>query len=438
MKSLKYMYNLIIPCLLLPLLITGCFFRTPAPPNWSSIDTSSLEDQLTLEKCLELAKNNQIQAVQWKARLDAAHAELRQSKILPNPALGITWEDIGLEDELYKSLATVTYEISYPILFWWTYPEKIKAAKLNQLAEQTAVLSEKRQLEIDIASAYFNIVAEQRKVALSEEIAKGYSELFRLAQKQNQQGDVSGFSLEQARLEMNKAESELMEAKNQLRTDQMSFAFALGFDHPYYPVLVDCGYKYLYPEGIANDKEDLTESELDAAVQRDYEYIANKIASEYVASKLRIEKLNAIPFADASGSGGLKKSPEGDSKTYSAEIPIPLFDHNQAAIESAYAELRTAQADEEKARRDAIAKITASWEQYQALAWKWEQYSSGSGDLAEKNSKAAARLYEMGQISYSEMLQAQRNYKNIQMEAVDDWRDLCNASWTLSIILGKR
>ncbi len=104
-------------------------------------------------------------------------------------------------------------------------------------------------MEIDIASAYFNIVAEQRKVALSEEIAKGYSELFRLAQKQNQQGDVSGFSLEQARLEMNKAESELMEAKNQLRADQMSFAFALGFDHPYYPVLVDCGYKYLYPEG---------------------------------------------------------------------------------------------------------------------------------------------------------------------------------------------
>jgi len=393
---------------------------------------------LTLEKCLELAKSNQIRVVQWKARLDAAHAELRQSKILPNPAFGIEWEDIGLEDELGKSLSAVTYGVSYPILFWLTYPEKIKAAKLNQMAEKNAVLSEKRQLEIDIASAYFNIVAEQRKVVLSEEIAKGYSELFRLAQKQNQQGDVSGFSVEKARLEMNKAESELMDAQNQLKVDQMSFAFALGFDHPYYPVLVDCGYKYLYPEGIANDKEDLAESELDAAVQKDYDYIAKQIASEYAASKLRIEKLNAIPFADASGSGGLKKSPEGDSKTYSAEIPIPLFDHNQAAIESTYAELRTAQADEEKARRDAIVKITSSWEQYRALAWKWEQYSNGSGSLAENNSKAAARLYEMGRMSYSEMLLARDEHKNIQMEAVDTWRDLCTASWTISIILGKR
>jgi outer membrane protein, heavy metal efflux system len=376
--------------------------------------------------------------VQWNARLDAAHAELRQSKILPNPSLGISWEDIGLEDELGASISTVTYGISYPILFWWSYPEKIKAAKLNQLSEQTAVLSEQRQLEIEIASAYFNIIADQRKAALAEDIAKAYSELFRLAQKQNQLNDISGFSLEQASLEMNKAESDLKAAKNTLRTDQMSFAFALGADHPLYPVLADCGDAYIHPKGISLDKIELTEDDLNTALQKDYDYMSKQIAADYAASKLRIEKLNAIPLVDVSGSAGKKDSPEGDSTTYSLDIPIPLFDRNQAGIERAYTELRTAQAEEEKARRDAIAKITTSWEQYRALSWKWEQYSSSSSQLAEKNSKTAARLYEMGRISYSELLQSQSNYKNIQMEAVNDWRDLCTSSWEISLIFVKR
>ena len=438
MLRLKYAYSLTAIYLLLSIWMNACALRTPAPPKWTSINASSLEGQLTLEKCLELAKTNDIQVVQWKARLDAAHAELRQSKILPNPSLGITWEDIGLKNEIGASISTITYGISYPIFFWWSYPEKIKAAKLNQLAEQTAVLSEQRQLEIEIASAYFNIVADQRKAALSEDIAKSYSELFRLAQKQNQQGDISGFSLEQAKLEMLKAESDLKDAQNTLAADRMSFAFALGADHPFYPVLVDCGGKYIYPEGVPINKEDLTEEDLNAGVQKDYDYMEKQIAADYAASKLRIEKLNAIPLVDASGSGGLKKSPEGDSKTYSLDVSIPLFDRNQAGIESAYAALRTAQADEEKARRDAIANITTKWKEYRTLAWKWEQYSSGSSQLAEKNSKTAARLYEMGRISYSELLQFQRDYKSTQMDSIDDWSDLCAASWTLSSILGKR
>jgi cobalt-zinc-cadmium efflux system outer membrane protein len=438
MKPLKRIYSLIVLCLLFSFWSAGCALQTPAPPKWTTIDPSALEGQLTLEKCLELAKNNQIQVVQWKSRLDAAHAELRQSKILPNPTLGISWEDIGLEDELGKSVSTVAYGISYPIFFWWTYPEKIKAAKLNQLSEQTAVLSEQRQLETEIASAYFNIVAGQKKLSLAEDILDNYSELLRLAKKQNQLNEISGLSLEQARLEMLRAESDLQDAQSQLRADQMSFAFALGADRPFYPVLMDCEEKYIHPEGIPLDNNELTEEDLNEGLQNDYDYISKQIAADYAASKLRIEKLNAIPLVNVSGSAGKKDSPEGDSTTYSVDIPIPLFDRNQAGIESAYAELRTAQAEEEKARRAAIEKITTKWEEYRTLAWKWEQYSKNSNQLAEKNSRTASRLYEMGRISYTEMLQSQHEYKTIQIEAADDWRDLCTASWEISLIFVKR
>jgi len=393
---------------------------------------------MTLETCLDLANKNDIQVAQWKARMDVARAGISQSRTLPNPSLGISWEDVGLKDAAGASISSVTYGISYPVLFWWSRGLKIKAAKINQLSEEAAIHSEQRQLEIEVASAYFNLVADQRKAALTKDISKSSSEAFRLAQKQSGQNEISGFSLEQARLEMTRAESDYKEAQNTLRADQLSFAFALGADRPFYPAVVDCEDKYLHPEGISSANESLTDETLKAAVDKDPDYIQKRLATNYAVVKLGIEKRNIIPFTDASASGGKKDSPEGNSKTYSLDIAIPLFDWNNAGIKTANAELRAAQADEEKARRDAIAGITTKWELYRTLAWKWEQYSNNSNQLAEKNIKTASRLYEMGRLTYTELLQSQRDYRNTQIEAVDTWQQLNVASWDLSVALGKQ
>jgi outer membrane protein, heavy metal efflux system len=436
MQNLKYISNLVL-ILLFAVCVAGCSTSKPAI-KWTPLDTSAFSEPLTLKQCLDLAKKNDVRAAQWKARLQTAHAGLTQARAFPNPTLAITWDDVGLKNDAGVSISTVTYGITYPIMFWWSRGLKIKAAKINKQSEEAAVNSEKRQLDIEIASAYFNLVADQRKVALTEDISKGAGELFRLAQKQSGFNDISAFALEQARLEMNKAESDLKEAQNKLRADQLSFAFALGADHPFYPAVADCGDEYLHPEGISTETEKLSDDALKTAVDKDPDYVQKQLAADYVAAKLGIEKLNSIPLADTVASGGPKTSDEGNSSAYSLEVPIPLLDRNKAGRENAHAELLSAQADEEKARRDAIAGITSKWDLYHTLTWKWEQYSNNSNQLAEKNSKTASRLYEMGRLSYTELLQSQRDYKNVQIDAVDTWQQLNTASWELSAALGKQ
>jgi outer membrane protein, multidrug efflux system len=437
MQNIKHIHRLIVLVLLFALFMAGCSISKPAI-KWTPLDTSALSKPLTLKQCLDLAKKNDIRTAQWKARLQTAHAGLTQARAFPNPTLAITWDDVGLKNDAGVSISTVTYGITYPIMFWWSRGLKIKAAKINQQSEEAAINSEKRQLDIEIASAYFNLVADQRKVALTENIAKGADELFRLAQKQNGFNDISGFALEQARLEMNKAESDLKDAQNKLRADQLSFAFALGADHPFYPTVADCGDEYLYPENIPAKNEMFSDEELKTAVDKDPDYVQKQLAADYAAAKLGIEKLNIFPLADTVASGGPKKSADGDSSAYSVEAPVPLLDQNKAGRENAHAELLSAQADEEKARRDAIAGITSKWNLYRTLAWKWEQYSNNSNQLAEKNIRTASRLYEMGRLTYTELLQSQRDYRNTQIEAVDTWQQLNVASWDLSAALGKQ
>jgi outer membrane protein TolC len=426
----------VVLCLLFFVCIAGCSTTKPSI-KWTPLDASAFSQPLTLDQCLDLAKKNDIRTAQWKARLQAAHSGLTQSRVLPNPTLAISWDDVGLKNEAGVSISTVTYGITYPIMFWWTRGLKIKAAKINQQSEEAAIASERHQLEIEIASAYFNLVADQRRVKLNEGIAKGADELFRLAQKQSGFNEISGFALEQARLEMNKAESDLKEAQNKLHADQLAFAFALGADHPFYPAVADCNDEYLHIQNLSSDNEKLTDELLKAAVDKDPDYVQKQLAADYAAAKLGIERLNSFPLGDIVASGGPKKSDEGNSAAYSVEGTVPILDQNKAGRENANAELLSAQADEEKTRRDAIAGITSKYELYRTLAWKWDQYSNSSNQLAEKNVKTASRLYEMGRLTYSELLQAQRDYRTTQLEAVDTWQQLSTASWDLSAALGR-
>ncbi len=435
MQHLKYIHRLMAAALSFAFFMTGCATHK-LEVQWTPLDASAFSNPLTLEQCLDLAEKNDIRTAQWKARLQTAHAGLTEARALPNPTLALTWDDIGLKDEAGVSVSSLTYGVTYPIMFWWSRGLKIKAAKINQESEAAAVASEKRQLAIDMASAYFNLVADQRRVALEENIAKDAGEQYRLAVEQGSLNDISAFAVEQARLDMAKAESDFKETQHQLRTDQLSFAFALGADHPVYPAVVDCGDDYLQPEGVSAQDETLSEGALKAAVEKDPDYVQKKLAADYAAAKLGIEKENSIPLADTVASGGPKVSDEGNSSAYSLEVPIPLLDWNKAGRENAHAQLLTSMADEEQARRDAVSKITSSYESYRALAWKWTQYASGASEQAEKNSKSNIRLYEMGRISYGEMLQSQRDLISVRLEAVDTWQQLSTAAWELGIMMG--
>lgn len=417
--------------------MAGCATTTPPPPKWTPLDTSSLSEPLTLQKCLELAQKNDIRAAQWQARMGTAKAELRQSKMLPNPTFSPSWDDVGLKDDTGVDLSNLTYGFSFPIFFWWPQSKKIEAAKANQMLEEAAIHSEQRQLAIEVAAAYFKLVADQRKVKLAEELLKISNESIRLVQKQNELGLVSDLNVEQARAERIKSESDLADFQSQLRLDQLAFAFALGADRPFYPVFADCGDECLHLPGIAAESESVSEEIVQAAVQSDPGYQEKKAATLYAAAQVHVEKRSAIPLADVAGSAGPKDAPEGTGSAYSLDIPIPIFDQNQAGIQRAESELQKAYADEEQARRDAVAAITQAWEQYRALAKKWNQFSLVLCQTADKNKNAAVKLFDAGRIPYSELLLAERDNQQAQLDAVADWQELSAAAWTLSCFLGK-
>ena len=139
-----------------------------------------------------------------------------------------------------KSLSSLTYGFSYPILFWWPREKKIAVAEANRLAEEAAQRLEERTLASEIATAYFTVVADQRKVDTAADLIKIADESMRLVLKKKELNISSDYDIQQIRSEHTKAESDFEGAKATLRQDQLAFAFALGADKPMFPKVVDC------------------------------------------------------------------------------------------------------------------------------------------------------------------------------------------------------
>lgn len=418
--------------------LSGCAADSTATPEWKPLDVSKLGEPLTLEQCLELIRQNDIHLAQWKARLDMAHAELISAKTIPNPTFGPSWDDMGLRDEEGESISNLTYGFSYPIFFWLPRNKEIAAAKAHSQAEMEGVLSEQRQLTIEVASAYFGLVADQRKIKLSENLLQLTGESMRLVSKQKELQIASDYDLERVQVEQLKAESDLLEASNQLRLDQLSFAFALGADRPFYPDVTDCNDDFIQSLKSLISNEEIPASVIETALQANPDWREKKAALVAAENQLLAENRKAIPLADTAASAGPKDAPEGWGSAFSFEIPIPLFNWNRGGISRAKAELTAAQAEEEKARRGAIAVVTQAWERYRSLAIQWNQYTKSITELAQKNEQAASRLFEEGQIEYEDFLIAQRDNKQAQLDALNIWLDTSSAAWILSCVLGQR
>ena len=415
--------------------LSGC--ATPPAPKWKPLDASTLAQPLTLEQCLQLALQNDIQVVQWKARFDMAHAELISAKALPNPSFSPSWDDVGLRDDTGRNIASLTYGISYPIFFWWPRAQKIAVAKANRQVETGKIRSEQRQLTIEVASAYFGLVAEQRKEKIVEHLLKLASESMRLVQKKRELKMASDYEVERVRAEQLQAERDLSEARSQLRLDQLVFAFALGADQPLFPNVVDCGDTYTQFMKDALLNETLPDCLMEDALQADPGWREKRAAVKAAENQLQMEYRLALPLTDTTVSIGPKDAPEGLGSAFSLEVPIPLFNWNRGAIRRAEAGLRTVQAEEEKSRRTVVAVVSQAWERYRALAIQWNQYTKSITELAQKNEQAAFELFAAGQIGYGELLIAQRDNKQAQLSALITWRDTSTVAWMLSCALGQ-
>jgi len=291
-----------------------------------------LGEELTVASAVRLAllHNRNLQAVYQE--LGIAQAELVQAGLLPNPVLSAnvrfgvgpgTGAELGLVQELISILQI---------------PLKKRVAAANLERAKVEVAGAVLDLVLDVKAAFYELQAAQQMLELRRSVADatGFSRL--VAERQHEAGNLSDLELrtEQALHEESKVELAIAEAA--VLEDRETLNALLGL----------WGGQTTWSIGArlpSLPREDLSGKGLESrAVAQRLDLVVARTQGLSQVAQLRLNRFyGLIP----SGSTGVTSEREPDDGIWhlgpSIDVPLPIFDQNQALIASTAARLRASE-----------------------------------------------------------------------------------------------
>ncbi|MBK7643706.1 MAG: TolC family protein [Planctomycetes bacterium] len=383
---------------------------------------------LTRARCVELALESVPNAATWRARLERAQAALAGAKRLPNPSLALNFEDFGIPGIASSAPVQTTLMLGEALADVASRKRRTRAAEHELAAEEARLVAERDQLAAEVSAAYDELVAARARVEID-------AELTQIAQ--TQQTAVARFVEvgESPRLELEKAQAELLDAQMQAARDEsaarareIELAFALGFERPLSLALSE----ELTP-ALAQEHEGL-EAQLERATQRSPALGAAKEDYEAALERAHLAA-SGVRFLPTVRAG--PRTVGGDTLAVAEiETELPLFDQRQSERSAASAELLAAAAAVRAAAHELARSVSIASAAITAARTRLEEQAQ---PLAEQRASIRARTqqqFEAGEASYLELVNARRDEVQARAGVLEAQLELAHARTELARVLG--
>lgn len=138
-------------------------------------------------------------------------------------------EPVGFNDQFKNNFSKVVgFNFSLPILAGWSRMNNIANSKIQQQIRTLELDNQKNRLRQDIQQAYNNAKAAQESYIANDKSAAAARKSFDVYQKRFDVGLANTFELQQARTNLLRAESQLIQAKYTYVLDLKILDFYLG------------------------------------------------------------------------------------------------------------------------------------------------------------------------------------------------------------------
>ena len=335
------------------------------------------------------------------------------ARALPNPALTASYS---------KSTPQYHFAVDLPIDFFWLRGTRVGAARYGQRAAQLRFVYERASIALDVDTTYTRALATRARAELSRRTAADADSLRRMVAARRDAGDASDLDVELATVTAGQlANTAAGDSLNYVST-VLALQAILGLSGDRMSVV---------PTDSLASPDDTTFASggvplLVAAAE------ASLAQARNTASLQRRSFLGATSIT-----GGFEtRDPGGTGNqilpTFGIAVPLPFFDRNRGAIAEAVANQRRAEAELTLARIESQTRIT------QALNERRNALARLARDRALVTS--ANRLIAMSMTAYREgasalpnVLEAQRNARDVLAQYVEDLAALWTATASLRV-----
>lgn len=359
------------------------------------------ERQISLDDAERLLIENNLELKVKRTELKRYDAEAIGAGLLPNPTMSYRVESLKNGDREIEE----TYSISQSIDIVGKRGLRIEAALKRKNVQYLLYEQDMRNSIAMMKHVYYKIILLKENAS----VIKGFHEKFigmedRMA-KRLEAGDVAEVELMRLRSERKKLERLIAGMGLEIRAEQRNLAMLLNL--PFEDMTLK---EKLYYEPITFDKEDL----LNLAMEKSMGIKAASALVDAANTSLKLSKKEAVMPVDIEA--GYKKRTGGfNGFVFGISIPLPLFNRNQDAIASAAAELDAEKVREELIKKRLLNKINLLLDRMTSLSARIADTSKQVKN-AREITNIVALLYEEGEASLVEMLDAVRAEAELSME----------------------
>jgi len=293
------------------------------------------------------------------------------------------------------------------------------ACREISLAEQRFE-AQRRRVLTDVRMGYYDVLCAQIRLELTQELVRIGNQATRAAENlfASEEGNRRDFL--QARIDSQSALNFLEQARHRHLAAWRMLATVLGTpDMP--------------PTNVAGELDDPV---LELAWQESLERLLSE-SPEISAAWVEVERaqwavdrayVESVPDVNLQGVIQHDNSTGSSNGSLLVSIPIPVLDRNQGGIRQAEYELVAAQHAAERVELGLQRRLAPAFERYSTGRSRVDNYSGGILRDAEESLDLTRQGYQAGEISFLNLLTAQRTYFQANLDYVEALCDMWSAS----------
>ena len=386
-----------------------------SPGTAASANTRA--DSLTLADAQARARRASPQLAAARAAVAAAAGLERQARSISNPSLSFQREATsGSGQKNSQNITTIDQPLDLAVR-----GARTTAATRRREATEARLLDAQAQLDLDVARAYAQVMAAERRAALAAEAATVFARARRVSDERLAAGDISGYANRRIRLEAARYAALGAEATLAAQSARLTLASLLSPDDGRATFSLAMPATSAQSASAAVTSESAAQHSVDSlvalALTQRGDLRAARLDEATAEAESRVAARSRIPVPVLTA--GLKTeqiSGVGDLSGFAAGvvIPLPLWDRRGGAVAASTADLQRATAHSELVKRRVVMEVQQASAALLAIDVQLRALTPELGAVASAALRSAEVAYAEGEVSLLEWLDAVRAYQEAE------------------------
>lgn len=371
---------------------------------WSSTSVSQAAP-LTLPQALALAEEFHPQLRASVAQIEAAQAGMITARAYPNPGIG------GLAGgQTYRIPGNVSgpvysFSLAQPLELGPLRLSRMELAERGRESSEHAFAGTRLAIRSGVQRAFYQALRKRNEIDLLADDLKVVEDLRNRIQVRVNVGEVG-------RLELIRAEAEVVAARTAANSAQLQYVSALAQLRAAVGAPLDDNLELQEDVGPATTLPTLVDLRQEVLNQHPLLALAH---SEVRRAEARVTYETALRIPQPVVRAEIDRPPDTPTYRIGIEFPLPLWNRREGPIAEATAQLRQAQALAQSREVEILAAFDSAYGRYQTASQQFAAFEQGLLREAEEAVRAAQTAYQLGERGILEVLDAQRVLRTVRL-----------------------